>query len=64
MGHLELLRIIMVISGMSDVLKNYDRFPKIEKTKVEIVAEIDKAACELDKLIRELNIKSERIDEK
>jgi ligand-binding sensor domain-containing protein len=47
------------ILGMVEVLKNYDNYKKIEKTKAEILKEIEMSSIELDQILRKLNLKLE-----
>lgn len=50
------------ILGMVEVLKNYDNYKKIEKTKAEILKEIEISSLELDQILRKLNLKLEEHD--
>ncbi|MBW3466808.1 two-component regulator propeller domain-containing protein [Arthrospiribacter ruber] len=47
------------ILGMVEVLKNYEKFKHIEKTKAEILNEIETSSKELDQILRKLNLKLE-----
>lgn len=47
------------ILGMIEVLKNYDNFKNVEKTKEEILKEIEMSSKELDHILRKLNLKLE-----
>lgn len=55
---------LSTILGLISVMKNYDHFTKIKKSKQQLLQEIEKASIEMDGFIRQLNRKIENIDDK
>jgi ligand-binding sensor domain-containing protein len=51
------------ILGTIQVLRNYHNFKKVGKSKDELLEEIEATSKELDRILRELNIKLEEHDE-
>lgn len=50
------------ILGMVQALKNYDNFANVSRSKDEILSEIETSSKELDRILRELNLKLEEHD--
>lgn len=49
--------------GLLEVVKNYDSYKKVEKSREQLVIEIEEAAVELDNIIRKIILEIDELDQ-